>query len=107
VLECFIQLSVGFGSICLLLFHILQQDIAEGFNKYFANVVEKIRKRQIDNNCIIVSHSKNIVNYTEFMGQDFTDKYQSINCKCSTKGEIEKISPCGQWPLLFSQLCQT
>jgi hypothetical protein len=28
---------------------------------------------------------------TDFMGQAFTGKYQTINCKCSTEGEIQKI----------------
>jgi hypothetical protein len=70
-----------------------QQDLAEEFNKHFANVAEKIRKKkqQINNNYVTVSDSKNIVNYTDFMGQAFTGKYQTIFCKCSTEEEIEKI----------------
>jgi hypothetical protein len=52
-----------------------QQNIAEEFNKHFANVAEEIRKKQINNNYITVSDSKNVVNYTDFMGQAFTGKY--------------------------------
>jgi hypothetical protein len=37
-----------------------------------------------------VNDSKNVVNYTDFMGQAFTGTYQTMNCKCSTEEEIEK-----------------
>jgi hypothetical protein len=38
-----------------------------------------------------VSDSKNVANYTDFMGQAFTGKYQTVNCK-SLEEEIEKIN---------------
>jgi hypothetical protein len=38
-----------------------------------------------------VNDSKNVTNYTEFMGQAFIDKCQPINYNCSTREEIENI----------------
>jgi hypothetical protein len=38
-----------------------------------------------------VNDSKNVANYTEFMGQAFIDKCQPTNYNCSTREEIENI----------------
>jgi hypothetical protein len=55
-----------------------QQDIVEEFNKYFTSVAEKNKKRQISMNYITVIGSENTVNLTDFMGQAFIDKYQTM-----------------------------
>jgi hypothetical protein len=61
-----------------------QQDIAGEFNKYFANVAEKII-RQANMNSITTNNLKNEENYTYLMGQAFSNSYPNIKCNCSTK----------------------
>jgi hypothetical protein len=53
-------------------------------------------KRQISKNLIYVNDSKNAVNHTAFMGQAFTDKYQTMKYCYSTREEIENIIPLNQ-----------
>ena len=67
-----------------------QQEVVGEFNKYFANVADKI-KRHVNKNSIPMNDQKNEVNFMHYMNQDFINSYPNINYNCSTIKEIENI----------------
>jgi hypothetical protein len=66
-----------------------QQSIAETFNEYFVAITENVN-RQSKNN-LIIDEDDNIDSYTHFMEQAINKPYPSIECKCTTTTEIERI----------------
>jgi len=66
-----------------------QQTIAETFNEYFVAFVENVTRQSKSN--ITNDDNSNIDSHTQFMEQVFTKPYPSMECKCVTTKEIERI----------------
>jgi len=66
-----------------------QQTIAETFNKYFAAIAENINRQK--ESMLINDVDNNRDSHTHFMEKAYNKPYPSMEYKCTTTGEIERI----------------
>jgi acyl carrier protein phosphodiesterase len=66
-----------------------QQTVAETCNEYFVAMAEDV-KRQSQNN-LLNDGNNSIDNHTHFMEQAFNKTYPSMECKCTTTKETDKL----------------